>query len=235
VNAHVDAHLHHESHFQASDLVRDIVIGMADGLTVPFALAAGISGAAVPVSTVITAGVAEIVAGAIAMGLGGYLAARSDSEHYAAELAREEFEIVEKPQAEADEVAEIFQQYGLRREHYEPVIDGLRERPIAWRDFMMRFELGLERPEPARAQRSALTIGASYVVGGAIPLAPYVLLHSVSQALPWSAGVTLVALALFGYVKARYTGAAPLRSALQTMAIGGTAAAAAFLLARAIS
>ncbi len=231
----MDSHLHHESHFEASDLVRDVVIGMADGLTVPFALAAGISGAAVAVSTVVTAGVAEIAAGAIAMGLGGYLAARSESDHYAAELQREEFEIVEKPQAEADEVAEIFEHYGLGPEHYAGVIQGLRERPIAWRDFMMRFELGLERPDPARAQRSAITIGASYMVGGSIPLAPYVFLQSVGAALPWSAAVTLGALGVFGYVKARYTGAAPLRSAMQTMAIGGAAATVAFALARAIS
>jgi VIT1/CCC1 family predicted Fe2+/Mn2+ transporter len=231
----VDTHLHHEKHFQASDLVRDIVIGMADGLTVPFALAAGISGAAVAVSTVITAGFAEIAAGAIAMGLGGYLAARSESDHYAAELQREESEIIEKPEAEASEVAAIFEHYGLATEHYAPVIQGLRERPEAWRDFMMRFELGLERPDPGRAQRSAITIGASYVVGGTIPLAPYVFLHSISVALPWSAGVTLAALGIFGFVKARYTGAKPLRSALQTMAIGGVAAAAAFALARAIS
>ena len=231
----MDTHLHHEKHFQASDLVRDVVIGMADGLTVPFALAAGISGVAVSVNTVITAGFAEIAAGAIAMGLGGYLAARSQSDHYAAEMAREESEIVEKPDAEAAEVAEIFEHYGLTAEHYAPVIRGLRERPIAWRDFMMRFELGLERPDPGRAQRSAITIGASYVVGGTIPLAPYVFLHSVSLALPWSAAVTLAALGIFGYVKARLTGAAPLHSAVQTMGIGGIAAAAAFALARAIS
>jgi VIT1/CCC1 family predicted Fe2+/Mn2+ transporter len=231
----VDAHPHPESHFQASELVRDVVIGMADGLTVPFALAAGISGAAGSVSTVITAGVAEIAAGAVAMGLGGYLAARSECDHYAAELAREEFEIVEKPDAEVEEVAEIFERYGLTREHYGAVIEGLRERPIAWRDFMMRFELGLERPDPARAQRSALTIGASYVVGGAVPLAPYLVLHSVTLALPWSAAVTLAALAVFGYVKGRFTGAAPLRSALQTLTIGGAAATVAYLLARAVS
>ncbi|HYB51639.1 MAG TPA: VIT1/CCC1 transporter family protein [Burkholderiaceae bacterium] len=231
----MDSHLHREAHFQSSDLVRDVVIGMADGLTVPFALAAGISGAVASVSTVIAAGVAEIAAGAIAMGLGGYLAARSQAEHYAAELAREELEIVEKPLAEEAEVAEIFEHYGLKSEHYLGVIQGLRQRPIAWRDFMMRFELGLERPEPERAQRSALTIGASYVVGGAVPLAPYAVLHSVEQALPWSAAVTLAALAVFGFVKARYTGAAPLRSALQTMSIGGMAAAAAFALARAVS
>ena len=231
----MDTHLHHEKHFQASDLVRDVVIGMADGLTVPFALAAGISGAAVPVSTIITAGFAEIAAGAIAMGLGGYLAARSESDHYAAELQREESEILEKPDAEAAEVAEVFEAYGLKQEHYAGVIAGLRQRPAAWRDFMMRFELGLERPDPRRAQRSAITIGASYVVGGTIPMAPYIFLHSVNLALPWSAGVTLAALGIFGYVKARFTGARPIVSALQTMAIGGAAAAAAFALARAIS
>jgi VIT1/CCC1 family predicted Fe2+/Mn2+ transporter len=231
----MDSHLHRESHFEASDLVRDIVIGMADGLTVPFALAAGISAAAASASTVITAGVAEIAAGAVAMGLGGYLAVRGEVDHYAAELAREESEIVQKPQAEAEEVAEIFELYGLKPEHYGPVIDGLRAQPKAWRDFMMRFELGLVRPDPARAQRSALTIGASYVVGGAIPLAPYLLLHSVAQALPWSAGVTLAALAVFGFVKGRFTGAPAVRSALQTLLVGGAAATVAFLLARAIT
>ncbi len=228
-------HSHAETHFEASDLVRDIVIGMADGLTVPFALAAGISGAAASASTVITAGVAEIAAGAIAMGLGGYLAARSQADHYAAELQREEHEILEKPEAEVAEVAEIFEQYGLKPEHYAGVIEGLRQKPIAWRDFMMRFELGLERPDPGRAQTSALTIGASYIVGGAIPLAPYIALHSVALALPWSAAVTLFALAVFGYVKGRFTGAEPLRSAAQTLGIGGMAAAVAFTLARAIS
>ncbi len=231
----MDAHLHRESHFQASDLVRDIVIGMADGLTVPFALAAGISGAAASTDIVITAGVAEIAAGAVAMGLGGYLAVRGECDHYAAELSREEFEILEKPEAEAREVAEIFEHYGLKREHYSGVIEALRERPTAWRDFMMRFELGLEKPDPARAQRSALTIGASYVVGGAIPLTPYLILHSVTLALPWSAAVTLVALAAFGFVKGHFTGASALRSAVQTLTIGGAAATVAFLLARAVS
>jgi len=231
----VDAHLHSEHHFESSEIVRDVVIGLADGLTVPFALAAGISGAVASVGTVVTAGVAEIAAGAIAMGLGGYLASRGETEHYTAELAREEYEILEKPEAEASEVAEIFQGYGLEPQHYGALIQGLRERPTAWRDFMMRFELGLERPDPARARRSALTIGVSYVVGGCIPLAPYVLLGSVTRALPWSAALTLVALAVFGYVKARYTGAPPLRSAVQTLAIGGVAAAAAYGLARAVS
>ena len=228
----VDTHLHHESHFHASQTVRDVVVGMADGLTVPFALAAGISGVTTMVGTVITAGVAEIAAGAIAMGLGGYLAAKTEAEHYAAELRREEIEIVEKPQAEMDEVADVFRQYGLTEAHYGPVIQGLRERPVAWRDFMMRFELGLEKPDPAGGQRSAMTIGASYVVGGAVPLAPYVFLSSVQQALPWSAAFTLIALGLFGYAKARFTGAEPFRSGVQTMLIGGAAAAVAFGLAR---
>jgi len=231
----VDTHLHHERHFLANQSVRDVVIGMADGLTVPFALAAGISGAAVGTHLVVAAGVAEIAAGSIAMALGGYLAARSDVEHYASELEREEREIVEKPEAEEAEVAEIFRQYGLGEEHYGSLIKGLRQRPRAWRDFMMRFELGLEAPDPRRASRSALTIGASYVLGGAVPLIPYILLDDIGRALPWSASVTIAALAVFGFVKGRFTGAAPLRSAVQTAAIGGAAALAAFLLARAVS
>jgi len=229
------SYLHHESHFQASDRVRDIVIGMADGLTVPFALAAGISGAAAGVDVVVTAGIAEIAAGSIAMGLGGYLAARGDREHYLAERLREEREIVEKPEAEAAEVGEIFESYGLDASHYGALVDGLRANPVAWRDFMMRFELGLEEPDPARARASATTIAAAYVAGGLIPLAPYLAFRTVSQALPWSAAVTLAALLAFGYVKGRFTGSRPWRSALQTFAIGGIAAAVAFMLARAIA
>ncbi len=230
----MDTHLHHESHFQASDTVRDIVIGMADGLTVPFALAAGISGAAAGVDLVITAGVAEVAAGSIAMGLGGYLAARSDNEHYASERSREEREIVEKPEAEAREVADIFERYGLKAEHYAALIEGLRANPTAWRDFMMRFELGLEEPQQRRARWSALTIAAAYVVGGFIPLAPYLVFDTVARALPWSIAVTLAALALFGYVKGHFTGAPKWQSAVQTLAIGGLAAGVAFWLARLI-
>jgi len=231
----LSSYLHHETHFQSSHTLRDIVIGMADGLTVPFALAAGISGAVAGSGVVVTAGMAEIVAGSIAMGLGGYLAAQGESEHYASELVREELEIVEKPQAEVEEVIELFRHYGLKEQHYAGVIQGLKANPLAWRDFMMRFELGLEKPDPKRAGRSALTIGASYILGGLVPLAPYMAMASAARALPWSIGVTLVALAVFGFVKGRFTGAAPLKSALQTAGIGGLAAAAAFLLARAIS
>jgi vacuolar iron transporter family protein len=226
---------HHETHFQSSDALRDIVIGMADGLTVPFALAAGISGAVAGSKVVVTAGVAEIVAGAIAMGLGGYLAARGDREHYESELRREELEIVEKPQAEEDEVAEIFGRYGLEEQHYRGVIEGLKSRPREWRDFMMRFELGLVEPDPKLAGRSALRIGSSYIVGGMIPLAPYLVFDTSTLALPWSVAVTLTALALFGYVKGSFTGAGAVKSAFQTAGIGGLAAAAAFGLARAIS
>ena len=229
----MSTYLHRETHFESSDLLRDIVIGMADGLTVPFALAAGISGAVAGSGVVVTAGAAEIVAGSIAMGLGGYLAAQGDVEHYASELVREEQEILEKP--EVEEIAEVFRQYGLTERHYGGVIEGLRANPLAWRDFMMRFELGLQKPDPKRAGRSALTIGCSYILGGLVPLAPYMAIGSAALALPWSIGVTLVALAVFGYVKGRFTGAVPLKSALQTASIGGFAAAAAFALARAIS
>jgi vacuolar iron transporter family protein len=231
----LSTYLHHETHFQSSDLLRDIVIGMADGLTVPFALAAGISGAVAGSGVVVTAGVAEIVAGSIAMGLGGYLAAQGEVEHYASELIREEQEIADKPGAEIEEVAEVFRQYGLTEQHYGGVIEGLKTNPRAWRDFMMRFELGLQKPDPSRAGRSALTIGCSYILGGLVPLAPYMVTSSAALALPWSIGVTLAALAVFGFVKGRYTSAEPLKSAVQTASIGGLAAAAAFALARAIS
>src|SRR5512140_3584253 len=172
----MDTLYHREEHFRGGETVKDIVIGMSDGLTVPFALAAGISGAISAAHIVVTAGFAEIAAGSIAMGLGGYLAARSEVEHYHSELAREEAEIREQPQAEAEEVAEFFRQYGLGEAEYGPVVQGMRTKPTAWRDFMMRFELGLEEPDPKRALQSAITIAVSYIVGGIIPLAPYILL-----------------------------------------------------------
>jgi len=223
---------HVESHFTAGETVRDIVIGMADGLTVPFALAAGLSGAISTTSVVVTAGMAEIAAGSIAMGLGGFLAARSDAEHYASELRRENLEVVEKPEAEKDEVIEVLVGFGLEPEQAELIAETLSKDPDAWVRFMMRFELGLEEPDPKRAPRSAGTIAASYVVGGLVPLAPYFMFSQARQALPWSVGVTIVALLLFGAIKARFTGAAPVKSALQTALVGGLAAAAAFLIAR---
>jgi vacuolar iron transporter family protein len=226
---------HIERHFTAGETVRDIVIGMSDGLTVPFALAAGLSGAVSSTTIIITAGLAEIAAGSIAMGLGGYLAARSDAEHYASERLREQQEIQEKTGAEKAEVMNVFTSYGLSEVESAPIVEALSKRPDAWIDFMMRFELGLEKPDPKRALTSALTIAASYIVGGLIPLSPYFFLSPVTTALLFSVIATLLALLLFGYVKGRFTGASPLRSALQTALIGGLAAAAAFLIARLIS
>ncbi len=226
---------HSEKHFTATDVVRDIVIGMSDGLTVPFALAAGLSGAVESTAIIVTAGLAEIAAGAIAMGLGGYLAARSDADHYASEVRREEREIVEKPDAEAEEVAEVFRAYGLDERDIAPVLKRLQANPARWVDFMMRFELGLEAPQPRRAVTSAGTIAASYIAGGIIPLSPYLFFHTASQALLVSVAVTLVALVVFGWAKGHFTGARPLRSALQTALVGSLAAGAAFVIARLIS
>jgi VIT1/CCC1 family predicted Fe2+/Mn2+ transporter len=226
---------HIESHFTGSEVVRDIVIGMSDGLTVPFALAAGLSGIAHSTAIVITGGLAEIAAGAIAMGLGGYLAARSDVEHYAKERATEEKEVEVIPDKEKEEVEQVLLTYGLEKNQSKLVAEALSKRPEAWIDFMMRFELGLEKPDPKRALRSALTIGLSYIVGGLIPLAPYMLISNAGSALMFSVIFTLLALLIFGYVKGRFTGGHPIRSALQTALIGGLAAAAAFGLAKLIS
>jgi VIT1/CCC1 family predicted Fe2+/Mn2+ transporter len=226
---------HTETHFTSGERVRDIVIGMSDGLTVPFALAAGLSGAVNSTHVVITAGLAEIAAGSIAMGLGGYLAARSDADHYAAERRREEREISEVPEEEKREVARIFRAFGLSANETVTITEALSARPKAWVNFMMRFELGLEEPEPGRALQSAVTIALSYVAGGLIPLSPYMIIGNPNRALLLSIGVTLVALAVFGYLKGRASGTRPLRSGLQTTLIGGLAAAAAFGLAKAIS
>ena len=226
---------HVERHFTATAAVRDVVIGMSDGLTVPFALAAGLTGAVASTAIVVTAGFAEIAAGSIAMGLGGYLAARSDAEHYASERTREEEEIVTLPEVEAQEVRDIFKTYGLTPAESASVVDALRQRPQDWVNFMMRFELGLEKPEPGRALKSALTIALSYTVGGMIPLSAYLIFADAHRALNVSIAVTLVALLVFGAVKGRFTGTSMLRSGLQTTLIGGLAAAAAFAIARLIA
>jgi vacuolar iron transporter family protein len=230
---------HIERHFTASEVVRDIVIGMSDGLTVPFALAAGLTGglagALNPNGIIVTAGLAEIAAGSIAMGLGGYLAAKSDAEHYAKERDREKREVAEIPHEEMREVAEVFEEYGLTKEQTKPIVEALRKQPKKWIDFMMRFELGLEKPNPKRALTSAITIGGAYAVGGFVPLAPYMLTRNTSTALFISIVVTLAALFIFGFIKGRFTGTRPMRSALQTALIGSAAAGAAFLIARTIS
>ncbi len=227
---------HHEVHFTSSDTVRDIVIGLADGLTVPFALAAGLAGAVSTISNpshlVVTAGLAEIAAGSIAMGLGGYLASRGDTEHFEAERRREQREVVERPLDEEAEIYEIFEQYGVSREAATPVLRSLQANPEAYVDFMMRFELGLEEPARGRALKSAATIAFSYIAGGSIPLAPYLIFADIAAALKVSVVITLIALAIFGGIKGRALGSSVVKSALQTVLIGGIAAAAAFELAK---
>src|SRR5439155_19552897 len=231
---------HTERHFTAGETVRDIVIGMSDGLTVPFALAAGLTGIATSSGIIVTAGLAEIAAGSIAMGLGGYLAAKSDAEHYAKEREREHREVKEIPDEEKREVGQVFHSYGLSREESTPIVEALAKHPKKWVDFMMRFELGLEKPDPKRALISAFTIALAYIAGGLIPLAPYIFAAylkpmQVGTALLFSVALTLLALLVFGFIKGRYTGTRPARSALQTALIGSVAAGAAVLIARAIS
>ncbi len=226
---------HVEKHFSGGETVRDVVIGMADGLTVPFALAAGISGAIASTHIVVTAGLAEVAAGSIAMGLGGFLAARGDAEHYHSELRREEQEIVAVPEREAREIVDLFKDYGVSASEAAPVVAALRREPKAWRDFMMRFELGLEAPDPKRALRSAFTIAGSYIVGGMIPLLPYMLAGNADRALMISIAVTLLALTVFGFVKGHFTGVSKSKSAWQTALVGSLAAGVAFGIAKAIS
>lgn len=226
---------HAERHFTATEVVRDIVIGMSDGLTVPFALAAGLTGAVSSSGIIVTAGVAEIAAGAIAMGLGGYLASKSESDHYDSEERRERTEILEMPDEEREETRHILSQFGLGNDITEPLINDLSQRPDDWVSFMMRFELGLERPESTRASISAVTIAVSYVIGGLIPLAPYIFVKLPQIALLYSVTETLIALVVFGYIKGVLTGVAPFKSAIQTGFIGGAAAGVAFFIARLVS
>jgi VIT1/CCC1 family predicted Fe2+/Mn2+ transporter len=227
---------HHEHHAGSGEVIRDMVIGLADGLTVPFALAAGLSGALQSTRLVVLAGLAEIAAGSIAMGLGGYLAARGEAEHYASEKLREQREIVTMPEDEAEEIYAVFTRYGISRAATAPVLAELQQKPVQYVDFMMRFELGLEEPHPNRAWRSALTIAASYVVGGAVPLTPYVLMPTNPiGALKVSVVVTLLALFLFGAAKGKALQTGVLKSSIQTALIGGAAAAAAYGLAKLLS
>ncbi len=226
---------HVEKHFQASEAVRDIVIGMADGLTVPFALAAGLSGAVATTGLVVTAGLAEVAAGSIAMGLGGYLAARTDAEHYASERRREIREVEEIPEREMEEVVDVLRGYGLDEEHLQPVAQAIAADRERWVDWMMRFELNLDEPHPARARKSAMTIAGSYIVGGLIPLSAYIMFQDMSTALGVSVGVTLAALFAFGFIKGHFTGISPWKGGLQTIVTGGLAAAAAYAIAKAVA
>ncbi|CBI26807.3 hypothetical protein AAG906_040883 [Vitis piasezkii] len=225
-------HQHEEKHFMSSEVVRDIIIGVSDGLTVPFALAAGLSGASASSSIILTAGIAEVAAGSISMGLGGYLAAKSEADHYMRELKREQEEIITVPDMEAAEIGEILEQYGVEPHEYGPVVDALRRNPQAWLDFMMKFELGLEKPNPRRALQSALTIAVSYIMGGLVPLIPYMFIPIAREAVIASVILTLLALLVFGFAKGYFTGNKPFSSALQTAFIGALASAAAFTFAK---
>lgn len=227
--------MHSEHHVESSETIRDIVIGMSDGLTVPFALAAGLSGAVSSSTLVVTAGIAEIVAGSIAMGLGGFLAGRTEQDHYNSELKREYEEVKRVPEQEKMEVKEVFAGFGLSETLQQQIADEMAKDEHKWVDFMMRYELGLEKPNPNRAIRSAITIGVSYIVGGVIPLSPYFFINNSEQALYYSCAVTLVCLFVFGYFKSKFTGQPAFTGALKVVVIGALAAAAAFVMAKLIT
>ncbi|MDQ0108933.1 VIT1/CCC1 family predicted Fe2+/Mn2+ transporter [Chitinophaga terrae (ex Kim and Jung 2007)] len=227
--------MHQEEHLKSSDFITDMVIGMSDGLTVPFALAAGLSGAVSDNSIILTAGIAEIVAGCIAMGLGGYLAGKTEIEHYQSELSREYQEVDTVPEKEMEEVKEIFAEYGLSTQAQELIATELAKDKTKWVNFMMKFELGLEAPNPARARNSALTIGASYFVGGLLPLSAYLFTNTPEQGLIGSTILTVICLFVFGYFKSKVTGQPAVQGAFKVTLIGLLAAAAAFGIAKLVS
>ncbi len=224
--------LHRERHAPPNHTIRDLIIGMSDGLTVPFAIAAGLASATVSTHIIITAGLAEIAAGSISMGLGGYLAMKSDAERYEAERLREEREVRDIPEEETHEIKTIFESYGLSEKESTPLVRVLQSRKHDWVDFMMKFELGLEKPDARQAIRSGITIGGAYIVGGLIPLSPYFFAATATEGLATSVYIGIVALVFFGYGKSRVTAIRPLRSTAQTVVIGVLAAAAAFVLAK---
>ena len=231
----MDTHLHHdhtESHLKSSDLLRDVVIGMSDGLTVPFALAAGLSGAVDNSSIIVIAGIAEIAAGSIAMGLGGYLAGKTEQDHYQSEVKREYDEVEHLRYKEIEETKEFFANIGLSPALQDQATEEIAQDKDRWVDFMMKYELGLEKPDPKRATKSALNIGLSYIAGGIIPLSPYFFIASSSEALKVSVIATLVCLFVFGYFKSRITGVNALWGAIKVTLIGAVAAAAAFGVAK---
>lgn len=229
--------MHEEKHFEGSQLVKDVVIGMSDGLTVPFALAAGLSGAAiVSNSVIVTAGIAEIVAGSIAMGLGGYLAGKTEIDHYNSELAREYYEVDHYPERERQEVAEVFADYGLSMEHQKIIVDDIAKDKDRWVDFMMKFELGLEKPNINAARNSAAAIGLAYIVGGIIPLSAYFPVFGLStqMALFYSCLITAFSLFVFGYFKTKIIGQPPIKGAFKVLGIGAAAATSAYFIAHLI-
>ena len=227
---------HTEEHMQSSEILTDIVIGMSDGLTVPFALAAGLSGAVGPahINLIWIAGLAEIAAGSIAMGLGGYLAGRTEVDHYNSELKREYEEVEKVPDVEKEEVKEFFSRLGLSEEVQAKAVEEMTKDKEKWVDFMMKYELGLDKPDPQRARKSAFNIGMSYIVGGLIPLCPYFFVDDGITGLKISAVITLICLFIFGYFKSKMTGVHPLGGAIRVMVIGALAAGCAFAVAKLI-
>lgn len=229
-----DTHLHHEDHLQSSDMLTDIVIGMSDGLTVPFALAAGLSGAVDSTAVIVLAGVAEIAAGSIAMGLGGFLAGKTEQDHYNSELKKEYWEVDHLPEKEKEEVREFFQTLGLSKEVQDKAVEELTKDKDRWVEFMMKHELGLDKPDPKRARNSAFNIGLSYVAGGFVPLSPYFFIDDSVEALKISVVITLLCLFIFGFFKSRITGVNPWSGGFKVMLIGAAAAGAAFSIAKLI-
>jgi VIT1/CCC1 family predicted Fe2+/Mn2+ transporter len=228
-------HLHLEEHLQSSDLLTDIVIGMSDGLTVPFALAAGLSGAVQGnVSLIWIAGIAEIAAGSIAMGLGGYLAGKTEQDHYNSELKKEYWELTHKREVEIDEVRRVFIEWGLSAATAEEATMEIIKDDDRWVEFMMKHELGLQKPDPKRAKKSAFNIGTSYIVGGMVPLVPYFFVENAIDGLKVSAIITLICLYIFGFFKSKITGINPWLGGLKVMMIGAVAAGAAFTIAKLI-
>ena len=228
-------HIHKEEHLTSSEFITDIVIGMSDGLTVPFALAAGLSGAVHSNTVIITAGIAEIVAGSIAMGLGGYLAGKTEQEHYQHELKREYEEVEFLPEKEKEEVRHVFAEYGLSKNTQDIIAEEISKDKDKWVGFMMKYELGLEKPDANRARNSAATIGISYIIGGFIPLSAYFITHTPYDGLIGSSILTVMCLFIFGYFKSIVTGQPPLKGAIKVTLIGIAAAAAAFIIAKSIN
>lgn len=228
----MDTHLHHEEHLQSSDFLRDIVIGMSDGLTVPFALAAGLSGAVDSTNIIVIAGIAEIAAGSIAMGLGGYLAGKTEQDHYRSEVKREYYEVENLRHREIEETKEFFAGIGLSPELQEKATVEIAQDKDKWVQFMMKYELGLDEPDPKRARKSAFNIGTSYIVGGLVPLSPYFFVTHPIVGLQYSVVLTLLCLFIFGWIKSKTTGINPWAGAIRVTLIGAMAAAAAFAVAR---
>jgi VIT1/CCC1 family predicted Fe2+/Mn2+ transporter len=231
---HLKEHLHQEEHMQGSEVLTDIVIGMSDGLTVPFALAAGLSGVVEHTGLIVIAGIAEIAAGSIAMGLGGYLAGRTEQDHYHSELRREYDEVDRLPDVEREEVKDFFAGLGFSKSLQEEAANEMTKDKDRWVEFMMKYELGLDKPDPKRATKSAFNIGISYIVGGLIPLSPYFFTDQGLTGLKYSALITLLCLFIFGYFKSKLTGVNPLSGAIRVMIIGALAAGCAFGIARLI-